>query len=767
MDTNEESIIWYKAGSDTSVSTSAVFSSGNEAFSEDETVSEEEDIMLFDGSAVTQEIFNHLLFLFADKHKLSEAAKDDLLKLFTAVAPEKNTIPASKYKHNKALKHFQFLQILKELCPKCKTELDIGNKCINHNCNKNGYVVLYEERLKFYVIDLLPQLKRLISENWITIAEFLVNHKPRRGIIHDIMDGRVYRSEVKDQFDGITNFVLTVSVVWHIDGAATIKSKDLNIWSIQCFVVEMPISHRYRFRSILLAGLWFGKQKPNMELFQRNFVNEVKELVRNGFTVELENGSILNCTFRIQNQSADLPAKASSLRMKQFNGLFGCGYCLHPGEPDPNNHLVRCYPYQLQKPPLRDSKSAKDYAKLATPNNSVFGFKGTSPIYSILPIPDKITLDYLHQVLEGEFLRRIKSWFLSPSLNALKFLKNEQKCFDDCIHSVKLPHDFKRKLRGLDLIKKWKASEKEIIFHHVGLVALKDMLLDDYFYHHALLITGIKLRCDDVIKDNDIQIAEVMLDSYSQLIPKLYSDNDNTYNVHAITHLPFQVLNHGSIVLNSAFVFEAFITVLKRLFHGTRGMITQMLTNIARAQNGRFETSRLASVSGSEKAKSFCNDVLSKNKPQYEGITEGITEGISFVCLKRSPPDAVKGLLTGIGIAVGNYSYATRMVKEGQMYHSEAYVRRQSSCSYLVILESRNKEVEFGAVNCFLCCEERVPFCLIQVYRNLNMNICIGLSRPSDVVVRDFVEANLLGMHFLAVEITDEYTLVNCIRIKA
>lgn len=36
-------------------------------------------------------------------------------------------------------------------------------------------------------------------------------------------------------------------------------------------------------------------------------------------------------TVRVLLFSSDLPAKSKVLKMKQFNGEFGCSYCLHPG----------------------------------------------------------------------------------------------------------------------------------------------------------------------------------------------------------------------------------------------------------------------------------------------------------------------------------------------------------------------------------------------------------------------------------------------------
>ena len=42
--------------------------------------------------------------------------------------------------------------------------------------------------------------------------------------------------------------------------------------------------------------------------------------------------------------ATDLIARATVTNMKQFNGKFGCLYCLQPGQTPPGNNLVRYWP---------------------------------------------------------------------------------------------------------------------------------------------------------------------------------------------------------------------------------------------------------------------------------------------------------------------------------------------------------------------------------------------------------------------------------------
>lgn len=42
--------------------------------------------------------------------------------------------------------------------------------------------------------------------------------------------------------------------------------------------------------------------------------------------------------------SADLPARASLTYMKNFNGMWGCLYCMNPGKTEAPDHLHRFWP---------------------------------------------------------------------------------------------------------------------------------------------------------------------------------------------------------------------------------------------------------------------------------------------------------------------------------------------------------------------------------------------------------------------------------------
>ena len=150
-------------------------------------------------------------------------------------------------------------------------------------------------------------------------------------------------------------------------------------------------------------------------------------------------------------------------------------------------------------------------------------------------------------------------------------------------------HDFKRKLRPVEEFHKCKATEKQVLFFHAGLPILKPYLPAEHFYHHSLLVSAIRMLCKDEIRDHDIDIADAMLATYTRLLPTLFSETECTYNSHALTHLPEQVRAHGPLIPHSTFVFEAMLAYLKRLFHGSRGILDQICRKLETTQHASQE----------------------------------------------------------------------------------------------------------------------------------------------------------------------------------
>lgn len=176
----------------------------------------------------------------------------------------------------------------------------------------------------------------------------------------------------------------------------------------RCLLTITP-NKRFKQANIILSGIWFGKD-PNFEIYLKPLNTELKDLDDNKINV-MTNNVKKTVTVRVLLTSMDLPAKAKVLKMKQFNGEFGCSHCLNPGFMIGNSTSSK-YTLSSEEYSLRTHSSTVALMKLSfTTGKEIFGVMGVSPLIGFRDY-DLIlgtVIDYLHCILEGIFsLKNVK-----------------------------------------------------------------------------------------------------------------------------------------------------------------------------------------------------------------------------------------------------------------------------------------------------------------------------------------------------------------------
>ena len=128
--------------------------------------------------------------------------------------------------------------------------------------------------------------------------------------------------------------------------------------------------------SIILAGLWFGYQNPNMLTFLKPFCKSMAELhadIEKYVLMRYWKEFYMSCW--CVHGTIDLPAKAMVYNMHQYNSQYGFSHCLQSGL----RGSIHIYPYNDSKPngPKRtalqtDTHSCEAFAS----GKPVFGVKG-------------------------------------------------------------------------------------------------------------------------------------------------------------------------------------------------------------------------------------------------------------------------------------------------------------------------------------------------------------------------------------------------------
>lgn len=137
---------------------------------------------------------------------------------------------------------------------------------------------------------------------------------------------------------------------------------------------------------MLLAGVWYSKDKPTMTTFLKPIVEEINSLYTQGkvfhagvfmedtfMHVSPYKGLVISTPDGKQTLlcvllmcAVDLPARAIVLNMKQYNGMYGCSFCYDTGKTKIGSPLHRFWPPQSVTPALRTHQSVHENAIDAT-----------------------------------------------------------------------------------------------------------------------------------------------------------------------------------------------------------------------------------------------------------------------------------------------------------------------------------------------------------------------------------------------------------------
>lgn len=223
------------------------------------------------------------------------------------------------------------------------------------------------------------------------------------------------------------------------------------------------------------------------------------------------------------NGNFDLPAKASALCIKQYNGRYGCSVCEHPGKRLSNRANV----YLPDTHQIRTRASVVLAAKEAEQKNEpVLGVKGLSTLNTTLDLVASIPVDYMHAVLEG-------AWFSSENHRQPYYLGRSLAQIDSLHLQQCPPQEFSRPPQSIKKhLKFWKASEFRNWLLYYSLPILLNFLPPLYRHHYALLICAVHILLKDYITYASLDAAEQMLADFHRLLPELYGEHSCTANAH-------------------------------------------------------------------------------------------------------------------------------------------------------------------------------------------------------------------------------------------
>ncbi|CAF1623277.1 unnamed protein product [Rotaria magnacalcarata] len=501
-------------------------------------------------------------FLISDVH-LDKRNILRLLKLIKFLLPEPNTLPTT-WKSIMKLFGRTNLSSTTFLCSRChqlcgKTTFNT-KICRNETCLHSKRSLRTNEIVEIVNLDVRSQLKLIVNRN-IKILTKNENYFPTC----DISNGSFYQTTLSK------SKLNTITLVLHTDGAPLVRTTKQSIWPLFASVVEIPPPLREYQNNIILLALWSSKSKPNVNVFLKKTVDEIKFLMAEGTSFFI-NGMEFNFVIRTQFFISDLPARSLFLQTTYFNGYYACHYCVTKGL---WSGSIVVYPYHHNDLKLRSHAEVIAAAKEAEKNStgkritSVQGVKGLSCLLDIMAYPQQILLDYMHLVCLGHVQTLIKRWCQLID-------KEEVMKMDNMLLKTRVPHNIHVVYNeSISAVECWKAKHSRLFVLNIGLPIGITCLPVLNASHWAIYCVAIKLlHAPESIED--INFAERLINYYCRTISEVYDQSLEYYSLHAHLHLPAQVRLHGGLSFCSAFTFESCIRYIKKQVHGTKHLASQI-----------------------------------------------------------------------------------------------------------------------------------------------------------------------------------------------
>lgn len=417
--------------------------------------------------------------------------------------------------------------------------------------------------------ELLQFLKHSIGLNVPTDSRTLLKTPQNREVL-DCPPGKYVHIGFKSNFDNLLAKFKNVSLLeldFNIDGVPITKSNRSCFWPVLCRVWNLDK------RFIFVVGIYHGYNKPNdFNQYLRPLVSELKELLMNGY----ENSSNNICV-KVRAIICDAPARSGLLGTKSHTGYFGCLKCTEEGEFIKNRMI---FPVE-NNCKLRTDSSFRQ--RVQSEHHKFNSILEELPIDMIKQFP----LEYLHLVCLGVMKKLLQMWLAGDSKSLLSTIEIQK--ISDNLRQISLtqPCDFQRSIRPLNDFAFFKGTEFRVFLLYSGPFVLRDIIAIEKYNHFMLLHVGILLLCHIEFSKTKIKVADKILRQFVNATSFIYGRHHLTYNMHCLIHLAQDVQQFGNLDEFSAFAFESFMSVLKRLLKKPNQPLAQICNRIFELNNAK------------------------------------------------------------------------------------------------------------------------------------------------------------------------------------
>lgn len=348
---------------------------------------------------------------------------------------------------------------------------------------------------------------------------------------------------------GTVNKTKRIDVDVNFDGLPASQSSDVTVWPISARSLSLINDKPF------VIGVFSGSDKPSpLDKYLEDYIQEVRQLNAEGITYKSVHYEV-----HIRCYVCDAPARAYMKCIKGHAGHSSCERCVCEGE-----YISHRMVFEPRVSALRTEESFRDQTDEDHQH-------GVSPL-SVLGthFVSQFVLDPMHLILQGA-LKRFLRFLLgkcktNARLSALQ-ISDINKVLSGLTQFI--PRECARKPRSLEFLSRWKATELRLFLLYVGVLALKGNVAEEVYSLFLMFHVAFRIVSSPIL----VQIPEY-LDLAEELLSKFVKHcADKTvfgplfvvYNVHSLLHLIEDVRKFGDVNSFSAFPFENYLGILKRM----------------------------------------------------------------------------------------------------------------------------------------------------------------------------------------------------------
>lgn len=322
------------------------------------------------------------------------------------------------------------------------------------------------------------------------------------------------------------------------------------------FLIGAFQPNRYETKKLRVA-----KQKCDQDEFLIFVVDELVELFYDGFDHNSKHYRVM-----LDYLCSDAPAKAKALKLKGHTGFCSCSKCKVKGE------------HKHKRTFFKDLKAAR--------RSDEEEFRKSKAIWKNVPLYRLVTdtvLDYMHLVILGIVKRLLGFW--TEGSRSQKLGSNVTKAISEHLALIKkyTPVDFVRRCDDIEFVAQWKATQYRQFLLYQAILVLKKKVPTPVYNMFLYLSLGIRILCSN--KKDLYSKANKFLKKFIKMFIEIYGEKYCNHNIHGLSHLYVDVLNHGPLDRFSAFRFENYMQQIKKDIRKPGFVLTQLTNRLSEREN--------------------------------------------------------------------------------------------------------------------------------------------------------------------------------------